>query len=709
MPGRHVLVCVAWPYANGGLHLGHVAGSLLPPDIFARYHRLRGRHVLMVSGSDMHGTPITVAAEKAGVPPERFAEANRLLHNEALRALGIHFDLFTSTATGNHREVVWDIFETLLRQGHIYKAKMTAPYDPKAKRFLPDRYVEGTCPHCGYAEARGDQCDKCGRTLDPQELKDARSKLSGAPPEYRETEHFFLKLSAFEQRLRDWVTNQAPKAQWRPNTVNFTQNWLTEGLKDRPITRDMTYGVPIPPSAGTYAEKRIYVWFEAVIGYLSASIEWATKSGRGEAWKDYWLDPEAHAHYFLGKDNIPFHTIVWPAMILGYGDGKGRPYNLPWDVPANEFLQFAGAKFSKSRGNAFYVLDLMKHFDADQVRYYLAANMPERGDTDWTWPDFVAKVNDELADALGNYVNRLLSFCQQHYRGAPDPQTPHEPAIVQPEWAASRAHVEERLRQAAGALEACEFKEALRHVMQLARIGNQRFNDLKPWELLKQGRKDEAGAALLWHLSIAKTLSVVLQPFLPHLSESIWHALGEKGESPRALAERTHADDRWPTKLLGVAPGQAFGEVRPLVRKLEAKAVLEEFQPEAPAAPAPKAAEKPSPSTDGAAKPVIPFEEFQKLDLRVGQVLSVENHPQADKLYVLKIDIGGEVRQVVAGMRAHYKPEELVGKQVALVANLAPAKIRGVESQGMIFGADDGSVVSVLRPDKGIKTGARIR
>jgi len=704
MPGPRILVCVAWPYANGGLHLGHVAGSLLPPDIFARYHRMRGHDVVMVSGSDMHGTPITVAAEKAGVAPEKFAEANRLLHNEALHALGIHFDLFTSTATGNHREVVWDVFETLLRQGHIYQAKMTAPFDPKAKRFLPDRYVEGTCPHCGYEEARGDQCDKCGRTLDPQELKDARSKLTGAPPEYRETEHFFLKLSAFQERLKEWSEAQSARAHWRPSTINFTRNWLTEGLKDRPITRDMTYGVPIPPSVGTFADKRIYVWFEAVIGYLSATVEWAKASGKPDAWKDYWLETRSQAYYFLGKDNIPFHTIVWPAMILGYGDGKGRPYNLPWDVPANEFLQFAGAKFSKSRGNAFYILDLLNHFDADQVRYYLTANMPERGDTDWTWPDFVAKVNDELADALGNYVNRLLSFCQQHYEAAPAPLRAHDVAAVQPEYAAAGAALEERLRNASAALEACEFKDALRNVMQMARIGNQRFNDLKPWELLKHGRKDEAGAALLWHLSIAKTMAVALQPFLPHLSDGIWYALGEGGEAPRKLAEHVHGRDAWPTKLLPVAPGQKLGEVRPLVRKLDPKSVLGEFQAEAPAPAAP-----PKESTDGAAKGLVPFEEIQKLDLRVGQVLSVENHPQADKLYVLKIDIGGEVRQVVAGMRAYYRPEELVGKQVALVANLAPAKIRGDESQGMIFGADDGTIVSVLRPDKGIKTGARIR
>lgn len=706
MPGRPILVCVAWPYANGPLHLGHVAGSLLPPDVFARYQRLRGRRVAMVSGSDMHGTPITVAAERAGQAPEAFAEENRRLHNEALKALGIHFDVFTSTATANHRAVVHDVFLALHRQGLVYTATMTAPYDPKAKRFLPDRYVEGTCPHCGYGEARGDQCDKCGRTLDPQELKDPRSKLSGAAPEYRETEHFFLRLSAFQKRLADWSDAQAKLAGWRPATINFTRNWLTEGLKDRPITRDMTYGVPIPGEVGAFPDKRIYVWFEAVIGYLSATREWAAKAGHEQAWQDFWLDPEARHYYFLGKDNIPFHTIVWPAMIMGYGDGQGRPYTLPWDVPANEFLQFAGAKFSKSRGNAFYVLDLLRSFDADQVRYYLAANMPEKGDTDWTWPDFVAKVNDELADALGNYVNRLLSFCNQHFGGAPTSSV--DASRAQPGWQEATDELEKRLAHAAAALEACEFKEGLRHVMHLARVGNQRFNDLKPWDLVKHGKKDEAGSALLWHLSIAKTLAVVLQPYLPHLSGEVWKALGEAGANPRTLAETTHEADVWPTHLLAVPPGQKFGGVRPLVRKLELTQVLAEYQPEAPKQePATVPAARPA---DGATpKATVTFDEFQRLDLRIGHVLSVEPHPKADKLYVLQVDIGGETRQIVAGMRAHYKPEELVGKQVALVANLAPAEIRGVQSQGMLFGADDGTVVSVLRPDKAMRTGAKIR
>jgi methionyl-tRNA synthetase len=698
-----VLVCVAWPYANGPLHLGHVAGSLLPPDVFARYHRLRGHDVAMVSGSDMHGTPITVAAEKAGEAPEAFAEKNRRLHNEALRALHIHFDLFTSTATANHRDTVQDLFVTLLRNGYIDKRAMTAPYDPKAKRFLPDRYVEGECPHCHFPDARGDQCDHCGRTLDPQELLKPRSKLSGAPPEYRETEHYFLRLDKLQPKLEAWVAQQKAKGHWRPSVVNFTEQWLKEGLKPRAITRDLTYGVPIPASVGDFPDKRIYVWFEAVVGYLSATIELDR-----DGWRRFW-DPAqgARHYYFLGKDNIPFHTIIWPGMLLGYDDEPGRlgALALPYDVPANEFLQFAGAKFSKSRGNAFYVLDLLSgaaapgiHFQADQVRYYLTVNMPEKGDTDWTWPDFVAKVNDELADTLGNYVNRVLSFTKSTFGAAPPGHAATD--------AAATATIEQRLRDAAAAIERAEFKEALAHVMHVARLGNQRMHEGAPWALVKAGKRDEAAAALLWHLGNIKTLAVALQPFVPHLSEEIWKQLGETGPSPRALAEKSDGHDHWPTTRLAVKPGQPLGDVKPLVKKLDLKAVLEEFAVQTPPASLPPTAQPP---TAPSSKPQVTIDDFAKLDLRVAKVLSCEPHPKADKIWVLQVDLGTEKRQILAGLREHVKPDELVGRKIVVIANLAPRQIRGLESQGMVLAAEEAGVVAPLTPAKDVPAGAGIK
>ena len=694
---ERILVCVAWPYANGPLHLGHVAGSLLPPDVFARYWRLRGADVAMVSGSDMHGTPITVAAEKAGETPEAFAEKNRVLHNKALDALAIKFDLFTSTATANHRDTVHELFRQLLAAGLIDKRPQTSPYDPKAKRFLPDRYVEGTCPHCGFKDARGDQCDDCGRTLDPQELKDPRSKLTGAPPEYRETEHFFLRLDLLQPELARWVQEQKTRGGWRPSVVNFTEQWLKEGLKPRAITRDLTYGVTIPREVGDFPDKRIYVWFEAVTGYLSATIEHAP-----EGWQRFW-DPGARAkhYYFLGKDNIPFHTIIWPAMLLGHARNAGRLGHLqtPWDVPANEFLQFAGAKFSKSRGNAFYVLDLLTHFDADQVRYYLTVNMPEKGDTDWTWPDFVAKVNDELADTLGNYVNRVLTFTKANFHGAPS-GTPRGPE-------GGDATVQERLASASAHLAAVHLKDALRDVMQLARLGNQRFNDLKPWDLVKQGRRQDAADAILWHLGLIKTLSVALQPFLPNLSAEVWRQLGEPGASPRALAEKGDGNDHWPRALLAVVPGQAFGDVKPLVKKLDLKAVMDEFAPETPKMDKPAQAAPPSATPQP--KATVTIDDFAKLDLRVAQVLSCEPHPKADKLWVLQVDIGTEKRQILAGLREHVKPEELVGKKIVVIANLAPRAIRGLESQGMVLAAEADGVVAPLMPAKDVAAGAGIK
>lgn len=699
---------MAWPYANGPLHLGHIAGSLLPPDIFARYQRLRGNDVLMVSGSDMHGTPITVAAEKAGVAPEALAEENHKKHVAALTALDIHFDLFTSTATENHRAVVHELFNTLRSNGLIELKPMRAAYDPVAKRFLPDRYVEGECPHCHFKDARGDQCDSCGRTLDPQELIEPRSKISKAQPEYRDTEHFFLRLDLLQDELKKWVGSRENEAGWRPSVINFTEQWLKEGLKPRAITRDLTYGVPIPLEAGAYPEKRIYVWFEAVIGYLSAAIEWARSSGRPDAWKDFWAANDSKAYYFLGKDNIPFHTIIWPGMLLGYNrkPGKFGRLDLPWDVPANEFLQFAGAKFSKSRGNAFYVLDLLGHFDADAVRYYLIANMPEKGDTDWTWPDFVAKVNDELADVLGNYVNRVLTMSQANFGGAPNIEDEFDPKSE------DEAFVKLRLEAAAARVERCEFKDGLREVLAIARFGNQRMNEQAPWAAMKRGDvgKEEAGRTLMWHLGLIKTISRAVAPFLPQLSEAIWLQLGEAVPAPRGDSAAGLAEDarsrRWPGERLHVKASQRFGPLKPLVKKLELKSVLEEFEN------VEKVENKMQEHTAAApAFPKVKLEEFQRMDLRVAIVKDVRDHPKADKLYLIKVEIGGgEVRQLVAGLRGHVKPEELLGKQVVIIANLEHSKIRGEESQGMILAAEDETgLVAPLMPAKPVKQGAKIR
>ncbi len=411
-----ILVCVAWPYANGSLHTGQIVGAYLPADIFARYHRACGNSVLMVSGSDQHGTPVTVRAEAEELPPDKVAARYHQEFLETWQRLGITFDLFTTTGTEHHARTTHDIFLRLLERGHIYQDTMLLPYCPQDKRFLPDRYVEGICPHCGYDGARGDQCDNCGRTLNAPDLIRPRCKICGATPEWREEEHFFLRLSAFNDKLKGWVS---PQTHWRKAVLNWTMGILNEGLQDRAITRDINWGVSIPLDG--YESKRIYVWFEAVIGYLSASQEWAERSGKPEHWREYWLDQSARSYYFIGKDNIPFHTLIWPAMLMGYSEGDDK-YNLPYDVPANQYQTVRGSKASTSRRLAVWVPDYLSRYDPDSLRYYLSVNMPETSDADFSWGDFVRRNNDELVATWGNLVNRVLSFTYRNFdRVVPTP------------------------------------------------------------------------------------------------------------------------------------------------------------------------------------------------------------------------------------------------------------------------------------------------
>jgi methionyl-tRNA synthetase len=688
-PGRAILVAVAWPYANGHLHLGHMAGSLLPPDIFARYHRMAGDRVLMVSGSDSHGTPILLTAEKEGKTPREVVEFYHRAHVEALQGFGIAFDLFTSTMTDNHREHVQDIFRTLHDGGFLVKRTTRAPYDTAANRFLPDRYVEGTCPHCAYDSARGDQCDNCGKTLDPEELVNARSKQNPhAPLEFRETEHFFFRLGEFTERLEAYLED---KTHWRPAVVNFTRNWLKEGLQDRPITRDLSWGVPIPLPG--YEGKCLYVWFEAVCGYLTASIEWSHRHGKPEAWKRWWEDPEARAYYFLGKDNIPFHTIIWPSIIMGYSDGRearGAPaLNLPHDVPANEFLNLDGKQFSKSRGIGIWVPDVLARFDPDQVRYYLSVNMPETRDTNWTWEDFVAKVNDELVDTFGNLAHRALTMVQKHYGAVPEPGPP---AAAETELF---ARIEAVHKEVTEHLEACRFKQAIRAVMSLAQEGNRYFDAAAPWRLVKEDAK-RAATVLHATLRLARALAVMSAPFLPFAADRLWAMLGEPGSVHNAP---------WSAALAAPRAGAPLPPPAVLFTKLDIKEIV---RPAADAAPAKVKEEKKMSATE--TQDVVRFEEFQRLDLRAARVMRVKDHPSADKLYVLELDVGAfGTRQVVAGLKPYYKKEELEGRLVAFVANLAPAKLRGVESQGMILAGDHDGTVAVLGFEKELPPGAKIR
>ena len=547
---RRILVAVAWPYANGSIHIGQVAGAYLPADIFARYHRMKGDEVLMVSGSDAHGTPVTLTAEERGVSPRDVAEQYQAEFLGNWERLGISFDLFTTTHTENHTEVAQDIFLTLHKNGNIYKDTMSQPYCETDGRFLADRYVEGTCPFCGASGARGDQCDKCGRTLDPQDLIGMTCRLCGSTPVIKETEHFFLKLSEFEERLLDWVR---PQAHWRPNVRNFTIGYLEGGLHDRAITRDIEWGVPVPLDG--YEGKRIYVWFEAVIGYLSATKEWAKRTGSPDRWQEFWRD-DCLAYYFMGKDNIPFHTVIWPAMLMGYGD-----LNLPHDVPANEYMNLEGFKLSTSRNWAIWLPEYLDRYEPDPLRYVIAAGMPETSDSDFSWREFVRRNNDELVATYGNLVHRVLTMVSRNFGGSvPAPGALNTGANDLLEGA--RHYLDE-----AGAhIEACRFRAGLQSAMALARSANRFLDQMEPWRAVRSDREG-AGSALWVSLSIINCLKTMLYPYLPFSSEKLHGMMGLEGSVQ---------DDGWRWEPDSLKQGHVLGTPEPLFDKLDERIIGEE-------------------------------------------------------------------------------------------------------------------------------------
>jgi len=536
-----VFIGVAWPYANGRLHLGHIVGSMLAPDIFARYHRMKGNRVLMASGSDEHGTPITLLADREGVSPQTIADRYHALFQQDIAALGLSYDLYTRTTTENHERVVQDMFLRLLERDYIYRATTKAPYDPVAGRFLPDRYVEGTCPHCGFGEARGDQCDNCGQPLDPADLINPRSRISGAPPEFRDTEHFYLRLTAFQARLEAWV---APQRHWRPEVYGFTMGLLREGLKDRPITRDIEWGVPIPLPG--YDDKRIYVWFDAFIGYWSASIEWAQQRGDPDAWKPFWQSEEVRPYYFLGKDNIFYHTIMWPAVLMGYGG-----LALPYDVPANQYMTMHGQKVSKSRGIVMPLHDYVPKYDPDAVRYALTAVMPETKDSDFSHDEFIRLNNDELVATYGNFVNRVLTFTARQFDGVVPPL-----GGLDARDQLALDTIDHTVQRTDELLAACQFREALRAVMQLCSHGNRYLDETAPWRTLKADRA-RTGTSLHVCIQMFAALAVLTVPFLPFSVQRLRQQLGMPGGA--ALT--------W--EFARLPAGHRLGQPAPLFAKLE--------------------------------------------------------------------------------------------------------------------------------------------
>ncbi len=581
MSRRKILVCVAWPYCNGDMHIGHVAGAYLAGDIFARFQRMRGNDVLMVSGSDTHGTPITVTAVEQGISPRAVVDRYHPRNVETLRRLGISFDLFTETDTENHWAVTQELFRAHLEHGYVYRDAMQQLYCVDCDKWLADRFVEGICPFCGFDSARGDQCDNCGRVYDATALIQPRCKYCGGRNiEIRSTEHFFLDLARLNEPLLAWL-NDGRKDHWRPSVVRYTRARLeSHELRGRPITRDISWGVTIPVPG--WDEKRIYVWYDAVIGYLSASREWAALAGRADAWRAWWQNPDAPHYYFLGKDNIEFHTIIWPGMLIGYD----RSLNLPYDVPANEYLNVEGRKLSKSRRWMIVMGDALDRYDPDPWRYALAASLPETGDVNFTWEEFLRRNNEELVSTWGNLANRVLGFAYKRFDG----KVP-QPAALDDADRALLAQIEPAFERVTALLDAVKPKQALTEAMGLAHDANRYLNLKEPWQQIKH---DPAAAAtsLFVALRVIDTLKTLLAPFLPFTCQRLHGYLGYDGElfgrlytEEVAETERRHLVLRYDDagavgswRVSELAPGQALRLPQPLFLKLEPEIVDAEIE-----------------------------------------------------------------------------------------------------------------------------------
>ncbi len=576
-------VSVAWPYANGDLHIGHLVGAYLPADIFARYHRLKGNKVLMVSGSDSHGTPIIISAQKEGVTAREIFEKYHHRFLETQKQIGISYDLFTHTDTENHHRIAQDFFTKLKDEEVLFQKTQEMLYDEEAEQFLPDRFVEGTCYHCDYEEARGDQCDHCGQLLDAVQLINPRSKLTGNTPVIRTTDHYFFDLAQFKERLHEYLAHD--KDHWRPGVINFARN-MVDDLHERPITRDIDWGIAVPLEG--WEDKRLYVWFEAVMGYFTASVEWAKNTDQPEAWREWWYNPAAKIFNFLGKDNIPFHTVIWQSELMGVSgiyteDGEGE-LTLPYDVPANEYMNLKEGQFSKSRNRAIWVADILERYDPDAVRYFASAVMPETRDTEFSWEDFVARNNNELVAWWGNLVNRVLKFTYKNWDGiVPDP------GELRPDDIALLEKIEGGFETVGRHLEAVKLRRALDEAMALARAVNA-YLDGAPWFGVIKEDKQAAATTVYTALQAINYLKIMLAPFLPFSTQNVHKMLGYEGQlfgeqhievyeeetrSHEALTyDGTQAIGEWATEKL--PPGQALGEPKALFKKLDGKKVVEE-------------------------------------------------------------------------------------------------------------------------------------
>ncbi len=681
---KRFLITAALPYANGKIHLGHLAGAYLPADIYARYQRARKRTVLFICGSDEHGVAITIAADQEKISPQALVDRYHALNKAAFDQFGMSFDNYSRTSTALHHETAREFFLNLHGAGVLREKREKQLYDATAKMFLPDRYVEGTCPVCKNPDARGDQCEQCGSFLNPLDLIDPRSKITGERPTVRETTHLYFPLGDYQKRLEEYIAGADARDGWKQNVLQYCRSWFRDGLQDRAVTRDLQWGVRVPLPG--FEEKVIYVWFDAVLGYISGTKEIGPK----DLWREFWCDAGTKYVAFIGKDNVVFHCIVFPAMLMAWNDGGALRYVLPENVPANEFLNFEGQKFSKSRNWGIDVDDFLAAFPADTLRYTLAMTLPELRDADFTWKEFQARTNNELADILGNFVNRTMTFAHRNFGG----QVPPIPSDLPPRCEEVRSAIRETADRAAGLIEHYQFRDAASTVMNLARFANQFFDRSEPWKSIRTDR-DECAATINACLHLIRGLAVLLEPVIPFTAQRIWKILNLTG---------LPSDDGWDraSEFL-LPPGHPLNNPEILFMKIEDSTIEQHRQGTAPAS-------QPASAPAAPQKAEITIDDFRKLDLRVARVVQAERVPKSTKLVKLQVEIGGEQRQIVAGIAQHYSPEELVGRKIVVVANLAPATIMGQESRGMLLAAStpDGKL-TILALEKDIDSGSIVK
>ena len=692
---KRILVTAALPYANGKIHLGHLAGAYLPADIYVRFQRSMKHDVVFLCGSDEHGVAITITADQERTTPQAVVDRYHALNKNAFEKFGVSFDNYSRTSLPIHHETALEFFLTLYRSGILKEKSEKQLYDEKAKMFLPDRYVEGTCPVCGNPDARGDQCEKCGTFLDSLELKNPRSKITGETPTVRETKHLYFPLGKFQDRLQAYIDSADERDGWKENVLQYCRGWFKEGLQDRAVTRDLSWGVNVPLPG--FENKVLYVWFDAVLGYISSTKEWAARIGQPDRWKEYWQDPSTKYVAFIGKDNVVFHCIVFPAMLMAWNDVSPKKYILPENVPANEFLNFEGQKFSKSRGWGIDVDDFLEEFPADSLRYMLTMNLPESRDADFTWKEFQARHNNELADILGNFINRTLTFAQRNFNGTVPAVPNFEKLFTKGEGTTDERlslEITETATAASRGFEEYRFRDGMISVMNLARFANKYFNDHEPWKAIKEN-PERCALTINLCLQTIRSLAILIEPVMPFASSKIWTMLN---------LTSTPAETGWEkiTDIRSLKEGHLLGTPVILFAKIEDEVIEKHLRQlpkqEVPVSPMPEI------------KPTITIDNFKQVDLRVARVLSAERVPKSEKLLKLQISLGSEQRQVIAGIAQQYKPEELVGKKIVVVANLAPAKLMGQDSQGMLLAAstNDGNL-TILALDRDIPEGSIVK